>query len=177
MSYTISEVAEMMGVAPSTIRYYEKEGLLPNVRRKNGIRVFEDEDFKWLRVLNCLKNTGMPIRKIRRYVELAEGGDDTLPERYELIKEQRQSVLDQIEQLNYYLHELDYKDWYYQTAISLGSEAAVQELTKKNPASGLEVDTIPEDCRPAADDAADGEADGGTPEDGSAHDGGKPAGR
>ncbi len=92
MSYTISEVAEMMGTSPSTLRYYDKEGLLPNVKRVNGIRVFEKEDFPWLRVLNCLKNTGMPIRKIREYVELAGRGDETLQERYELIKEQRQYV-------------------------------------------------------------------------------------
>lgn len=52
MSYSISEIAEMMNVAPSTIRYYDKIGLLPNIKRKNGIRVFEDEDFEWLRVLN-----------------------------------------------------------------------------------------------------------------------------
>lgn len=65
MSYTISQVAQMMGVAPSTLRYYDKEGLLPNVKRVNGIRVFEDADFPWLRILNCLKGTGMPIRKIK----------------------------------------------------------------------------------------------------------------
>lgn len=98
MSYTISEVAEKMGITPSTLRYYDKEGLLPGIKRKNGIRIFEDEDFSWLRVLNCLKNTGMPIRKIRRYVELAKQGDATLKERYELIKEQRASVQDQMDQ-------------------------------------------------------------------------------
>ena len=101
MSYTISEVAKMMGVNPSTLRYYDKEELLPDVKRVNGIRIFEDEDFGWLRVLNCLKNTGMPIRKIKRYVELAKYGDETLEERYELIKEQRQSVLQQIELIRY----------------------------------------------------------------------------
>lgn len=60
---------------------------MPNVQRKNGIRVFEDKDFKWLRVLNCMKNTNMPIKKIKEYVELAQKGDKTLEERYELIKE------------------------------------------------------------------------------------------
>ena len=53
MSYTIGEVAEMMGVTPSTLRYYDQEGLFPKVNRVNGIRVFEDKDFTWLRVLNC----------------------------------------------------------------------------------------------------------------------------
>ncbi len=140
MSYTISEVAKMMGVNASTLRYYDKEDLLPNVKRVNGIRIFEDEDFQWLRVLNCLKNTGMPIRKIKQYVQLAQLGDSTLEQRYELIKEQKQNVLEQIDQLNYYLQELEYKDWYYQTAISYGSEAAVK--CEKHRAS-LEPDEIP----------------------------------
>lgn len=140
MSYTISEVAKMMGVNSSTLRYYDKEELLPDVKRVNGIRIFEDKDFGWLRVLNCLKNTGMPIRKIKRYVELAKYGDETLEERYELIKEQRQSVLQQIEQLQYYLQELDYKDWYYQTAIKYGSEEAVKRSKHR---ASLEPDKIP----------------------------------
>ena len=50
VSYSISEVAKMMGVTPSTLRYYDQEGLLPNIKRKNGVRVFEEEDFKWRRV-------------------------------------------------------------------------------------------------------------------------------
>ena len=68
MSYSISQVAKMMGVTPSTLRYYDQEGLLPHIKRVNGMRVFEDEDFRWLRVLNCLKNTKMPIKKIRKYI-------------------------------------------------------------------------------------------------------------
>ncbi len=140
MSYTISEVAKMMGVNPSTLRYYDKEELLPDVKRVNGIRIFEDKDFGWLRVLNCLKNTGMPIRKIKQYVELAKHGDETLEERYELIKEQRQCVLQQIEQLQYYLQELDYKDWYYQTAIKYGSEEAVKRSKHR---ASMEPDKIP----------------------------------
>ncbi len=140
MSYSISEVAEMMHTSASTLRYYDKEGLLPNVKRVNGIRVFEQSDFPWLRVLNCLKNTGMPIRKIKQYVELAGRGDETLEERYELIKEQRQFVQDQIDQLQYYMQELDYKDWYYRTAIAAGSESAINP---PNPEAGLELDHIP----------------------------------
>lgn len=105
MSYTISQVAKMMGVTPSTLRYYDKEGLLPNVKRVNGIRVFEDTDFPWLRILNCLKGTGMPIRQIKKYVDLCAEGDATLEQRYAIIKEQRQHVLDQIERLNFYLSQ------------------------------------------------------------------------
>jgi len=140
-TYSISEVASMMGVAPSTLRYYEKEGLLPNVKRVNGKRVFEEKDFDWLRVLNCLKNTGMPIRRIKEYVKLSQMGDASLETRYALIKQQREYVQDQIDRLNYYMKELDYKDWYYRTAIELGSEKAVQNTSK---AKEMNLDTIPE---------------------------------
>ena len=135
MSYTISEA----GLPPSTIRYYDKEGLLPNIKRKNGIRVFEDMDLRLMGLLTCLKNTGMPIKRIRDYVELTSKGDDTLRERYEIIKSQRQFVLDQIEQLQYYLEELDFKDWYYNKALAAGSESAInlddyeKETGKKAP--------------------------------------------
>ena len=140
MSYTISQVAQMMGVTPSTLRYYDKEGLLPNVKRVNGIRVFEDADFPWLRILNCLKGTGMPIRQIKKYVDLCAAGDATLEQRYAIITEQRQHVLDQIEQLNFYLKELDYKDWYYQEAIKAGTEKAVYH---PDSISNLTLDQIP----------------------------------
>ena len=94
MSYTISEAAARVGVAASTLRYYDKEGLIPNITRKNGIRVFEDIDIRFLGLLNCLKNTGMPIKRIKKYVELTKGGDTSLAKRYELICEQRQFVQD-----------------------------------------------------------------------------------
>ena len=139
MSYTISEAAEKTGLPPSTIRFYDKEGLLPNIKRKNGIRVFEDMDLRLMGLLTCLKNTGMPIKRIRNYVELTSKGDETLQARYEIIKEQRQFVLDQIEQLQYYLEELDFKDWYYNKALAAGSESAInlddyeKETGKKAP--------------------------------------------
>ena len=139
MSYTISEAAEKTGLPPSTIRYYDKEGLLPNIKRKNGIHVFEDMDLRLMGLLTCLKNTGMPIKRIRDYVEMTSKGDETLQERYEIIKAQRQFVLDQIEQLQYYLEELDFKDWYYNKALAAGSESAInlddyeKETGKKAP--------------------------------------------
>ena len=139
MSYTISEAAEKTGLPPSTIRFYDKEGLLPNIKRKNGIRVFEDMDLRLMGLLTCLKNTGMPIKRIRDYVELTSKGDETLQKRYEIIKAQRQFVLDQIEQLQYYLEELDFKDWYYNKALAAGSESAInlddyeRETGKKAP--------------------------------------------
>ena len=141
MSYTIGEIAEMMGVTPSTLRYYDQEGLLPEVNRVNGIRVFEDKDFAWLRILNCLKNTNMPIKKIKEYVELAKLGDSSLTERYEIIKEQKRSILEQIEQFQYYLKEVEFKEWYYKTALEEGTEKNMMEKIKNNPS--FDLDEIP----------------------------------
>ena len=141
MSYSIKQVAEMMGVTTSTLRYYDQEGLLPDVKRKNGIRIFEDKDFKWLRVLNCMKNMNMPIKKIKEYVELAQKGDSTLEERYELIKEQKQNVINQIDELRQCLKEFEFKEWYYETAIKAGTEKAVENITSSSPT--LEIDKIP----------------------------------
>lgn len=141
MSYSIKQVADMMGVTTSTLRYYDQEGLLPDVERKNGIRVFEDKDFKWLRVLNCLKNTNMPIKKIKEYCDLAQKGDSTLNERYNLILEQKENILSQIKQLEYYLKEVEYKEWYYKQAIKDGTEKNI--IANMPDTATLEIDKIP----------------------------------
>ena len=125
MSYTISEVAARVGITPSTLRFYDQEGLLPNIKRKNGIRVFEDVDIRFLGLLNCLKNTGMPIKRIKQYVDLTKEGDATLAERYELIREQRQFVQAQIDNLLFYMQELDFKDWFYNKALTEGTTANI----------------------------------------------------
>ena len=141
MSYTIKEVADMMNVTTATIRYWDLEGLLPNVNKVNGRRIFEDKDFKWLRVLNCMKNINMPIKKIKEYVELAQKGDSTLKERYEIILEQKQAIKKQINELNTCLKEFEYKEWYYETAIKAGTEKVVENITSTT--ATLKVDKIP----------------------------------
>lgn len=145
MSYSIKEVADMMGVSPSTLRYYDHEGLLPDVKRINGIRVFEDKDFKWLRMLNCLKNTNMPIKKIKEYVDLAKKGDQTLETRFELIKEQKLNILNQINQYEQWLKQIEFKEWYYETAIERGAENGMDALVDNSPT--LEIDNIPKNFK------------------------------
>ena len=91
--YTIKEAARMMGVAPSTIRYYDKEGLLPFVGRlASGYRFFTEKDLATLRMIDCLKKTGMPIKKIRQFSEWLAQGDGTLPQRYEMFLDRRREV-------------------------------------------------------------------------------------
>ena len=145
MSYSIKEVADMMNVAPSTLRYYDSMGLLPNVKKVNGRRVFEDKDFKWLRVLNCMKNINMPISKIKEYVELAQEGDSTLKERYNMILEQKKVIEKELKSLEDCYKEFEYKEWYYETAIKAGTEKVVENITSTLPT--LEIDKIPKNER------------------------------
>lgn len=122
MPYTVGEMAKQIGVAPSTLRYYDKEGLLPFVERSGGgIRLFKDSDREWLAVIECLKKTGMPIREIKRFVDLCREGDATINERLQLIKRRRDAVLKQMESLNETLSLLEYKLWYYETAKKAGT--------------------------------------------------------
>ena len=129
MFYTIGEMAQKLNVAPSTLRYYDKEGLLPFVERSSGgIRMFKEEDMEWLRLLGCLKKAGMPLREIRSFLDWSRQGDATIGQRLELIEKQRRSVLEQQRQLEDTLLMLDYKRWYYQTAQAAGTCAVHDSL-------------------------------------------------
>ena len=141
MEYTISENAKLMGVSTYTLRYYDKEGLFPNVKRVNGIRIFEDKDFEWLRVLNCLRNINMPIKKMKEYVELCQQGDASLKDRLKMIEEQEESINAQIKTLEYYKQEIYFKKKYYEEAIKAGSESAVRSWSCKD--ATLELDKLP----------------------------------
>lgn len=71
MTYTIKQVAEKMGVSVPTLRYYDKEGLVPFIEKKeNGTRIFKEEDLKSLDIIFCMKDSGMPIKDIKRYMDM-----------------------------------------------------------------------------------------------------------
>lgn len=129
MIYTVGEMAKKIGVAPSTLRYYDKEGLLPFVERSSGgIRVFKEADYEWLKVIECLKKTGMPLKDIKAFIEMAVQGDETINERLELIRKQRDEVGRQIAELQETMDTLNFKCWYYETAKSAGTTAVPREM-------------------------------------------------
>lgn len=122
MVYTIGETAKRLNIAASTLRYYDKEGLLPFVERSNGgIRIFKDEDFEWLGIIECLKKTGMPIKEIKEFVDWCVAGDATIDQRLALIKAQQEAVERQIQAMQENLKMLSYKRWYYEIAKQAGS--------------------------------------------------------
>ena len=139
MFYTVGEVAKRIGVAPSTLRYYDKEGLLPFVERSGGgIRMFKDDDFEWFSIIECLKETGMPIKEIKKFVDWCREGDSTIEQRLELINRQRDAVIEQMKELEKTLDTLNYKKWYYETAKEAGTCKVHDTLTE---------DDIPEDIK------------------------------
>lgn len=133
MFYTIGEMAKKMGVAPSTLRYYDKEGLLPFVERSGGgIRMFKGEDIEWLSIIECLKKTGMPIKEIKQFIDWCIEGDSTIDKRLELIDRQRERVHEQMAQLEKTLDTLDYKHWYYETAKAAGTCKVHEQMAKED---------------------------------------------
>lgn len=141
MFYTVGEAAKILNVAPSAIRYYDREGLLPFVERTDsGIRRFQERDFEWLRVIGCLKSSGMHIKNIKRFIDMAVKGDETIPERLKMMKEQRNAIMEQLEELQKTLDILDYKCWYYETAEKAGTTSVLKDMS---------ADEIPELLRKA----------------------------
>ena len=115
MVYTVGEMAKKLDVPASTLRYYDKEGLLPFVERSSGgIRMFQESDFEWLQVIGCMKKAGMSIRDIRQYIELALRGDDTIDTRLKMFTHQRDVLLAQMEEMRHTLETVEYKCWYYE---------------------------------------------------------------
>ena len=122
MVYTVGEMAKLLDIPASTLRYYDKEGLLPFVERSSGgIRMFRESDFEWLQIIGCMKKAGMSIRDIRQYIQLAMQGDDTIDTRLEMFHHQRQVLLDQIREMQHTLETVEYKCWFYETAQAAGT--------------------------------------------------------
>jgi DNA-binding transcriptional MerR regulator len=129
MYYTVSEIAKKMDVNASTLRYYDKEGLLPFVERsRGGIRMFKESDIGMLDIIGCLKQTGMSIKDIKSFVDYYKTGDTDFANRIKILDNQKASVLEQMESLQHNLDMLEYKKWYYQKAIELKSLSEVANL-------------------------------------------------
>lgn len=127
--YTPGQVAEQTGFSLDTLRYYERIGLLDDIARNSGgQRVFTEDDVAWLRILRCLRETGMPIQRMVRYAELARGGEETVAERLELLREHDRDIDEKIAHLRVEQDHIRAKIGYYQR------ETAGQRETHASPA-------------------------------------------
>jgi len=120
---TITEVSQKTGITTHTLRYYDKEGLLPFIdRSSSGIRKFKDSDLEWISLINCLKHTGMQIKDIKIFIDWCIEGDSTLSERLNMFKERKLEAEKQMANLQKCIDKINHKIWYYETAVNAGTE-------------------------------------------------------
>lgn len=114
MECTIKEAAEQVGLTVHTVRYYEKEGLLPALKRdQHGNRIFEESDIQWLGLITCLRNTGMSIAEMRRIVELSMDGEHTIPQRKKILEEHKRAMEEKMKEIKRTFKRIDEKlAWY-----------------------------------------------------------------
>ena len=130
MTYSIGEISQRLDIAPSALRYYEKEGLLPFVERSDsGIRQFADIDLEWLIIIDSLKKTGMPLKEIKEFVKMFEERDSTITRRLEIVFRHREVIQQQVAKLNGIIKVLGFKEQYYLNALNEGKTMDLPDLT------------------------------------------------
>ena len=135
--YTIGQVSEIFDLPISTLRYYDKQGLFPEMERVSGIRKFSDREMEALRVIECLKKSGLEIKDIKRFMDWCVEGASTYPQRKELFEQQKKTVEAEIAYMNRVLDMLKFKCWYYEQAMQDGCEDRVKELIPDHLPDGI----------------------------------------
>lgn len=116
---TIKEVSQRLGLTPDTLRYYERVGLIPPVNRnKNGIRDYTENDCQWIEFIKCMRQSGLPVEVLIKYVRLFQQGEETNQSRKEILIEQRDLISQKVEELQKTIIRLDKKiEMYEQNLI------------------------------------------------------------
>ena len=126
--HTIGEVSRMFGIPVSTLRYYDKEGLLPALKRESGVRKFSESDLRTLRLVECLKMSGLEIEQIRVFIEWCEEGSSTYGKRRDFFEERQRVVQEQLERMSQVLDMIRFKKWYYEQATIDGGEERLSAM-------------------------------------------------
>lgn len=126
--YTIGQVSKLFNLPVSALRYYDKEGLFPNIKRSSGIRQFSETELETLRVIECLKKSGLEIKDIKQFINWCSEGNKTYQQRRNLFEQQKKQVEAEIERLNHVLNMIKFKCWYYDEAIKDGNEDRLATL-------------------------------------------------
>ncbi|OIJ31352.1 MerR family transcriptional regulator [Staphylococcus succinus] len=123
----ISEVSKKMEISIDTLRYYEKIGIIPQISRTNGgVRNYTEDDLNWINLAKCMRQSGLSIEALAHYLELFQQGEDTQAERLAILSEQRETVLNTIQQMNDTLELLNKKIDNYETVLKPREEALRQ---------------------------------------------------
>lgn len=143
---TIGQVSKMFNLPISTLRYYDKEGLFPNMKRTSGIRKFSDDEIEILHVIECLKKTGMEIKDIKQFMILCTEGASTYSQRKKLFEARKEVLQNEMKALEKNMAMIQFKCWYYDQAIKDGTEDRILEMLP---------DHLPEDIQKLYNQAHD----------------------
>lgn len=125
MLYTIGDAAKKMGLSASTLRYYDKEGLLPHMNRSgSGMRMFAEDDLEWIHFIECLKKSGLAIKEIKQFVDWYLEGDGTIEQRRSMFYARKRALEEEMEKLQHTLDFVSYKCWFYDVAAEAGTTDA-----------------------------------------------------
>jgi len=118
---TIKEVCKKYSLTQDTLRFYEKAGMIPPVHRtEGGIRDYTEEDLRWVELAKCMRSAGLPVEAMAEYVRLCLIGDETIPERLALLKDQMAVLLEEKEKIEATISRLEYKISRYDEAVKTG---------------------------------------------------------
>jgi len=129
MLYSIGKVASMTGITISALRYYDREGLFPNMERTTGkVRVFSDAEIEILQMIECLKTSGLSIKEIKQFLDWCQEGDSSIKQRRNLFYGRLDAVKKQMDELQKTMNLIKFKCWYYDTALAAGTEDAPKSI-------------------------------------------------
>lgn len=131
--YTIGQVATMTHLPVSTLRYYDKMGLLRELNRVSGIRQFSDQQLNALRLIECLKHSGLEIKEIKQFMDWCAEGPATYEKRRALFDTQLEKIDEKIAELERTRAMIEYKRWYYEQACEVGDESFTEHLDEIMP--------------------------------------------
>lgn len=125
----INEVSKRYNLNDSTLRYYEKVGLLNDIKRENGVRDYQDKDLDRIEFILCMKDAGLSIEQLRQYFDLVNEGDATLTKRKELLQQKRMLILEQMAKLQKSLDKVNFKIDYFEQKIKEDQQIKKSSLT------------------------------------------------
>ena len=129
MFYSIGEVSRMFNIPVSSLRYYDKVGLFPFIKKTDAsIRQFSDQDLNTLRLIEYLKKAGMQLKDIKVFMDWCLEGDSTLEKRLNVFIEQEKNIRHKIDELKNILDLIEFKKWYYEEAVKDGNESRVKNM-------------------------------------------------
>ena len=121
--YSISQVCERTGYTADTLRFYEKAGLLPGVMRRGGRRVYTEANLLAVKLIDCLKKTGMSLDDIAEFMRLTTKGDKSVKKRLDMMRKREIAAKAQLKEIQVSLAHIEFKVWYYETAEKEGLTA------------------------------------------------------